>query len=54
MITEKELDEKYPEGTAYWEKDRNEYYICASHGRPTVYHRDPDLVVHTDTETECY
>lgn len=54
MITEKELDSKYPADTPYWRKDKIEWYTCEKHNEPTVYIRDSDLVVHSITETECF
>jgi hypothetical protein len=54
MLTEKELDVKYEPGTPYWRKDAIERYICEKHGRPTIYIRDHDIVVHTDGEDECF
>jgi hypothetical protein len=53
MITQKELDEKYPSDTPWWRKDAIERYVCERHGEPTIYIRDHDVVVHTQTETEC-
>jgi hypothetical protein len=53
MITQEELDAKYPEDTPYWRKDAIEWYTCTKHGRPTVLIRDADVVVHGDSETKC-
>jgi hypothetical protein len=53
MLTEKQLDEKYPADTPYWRKDPYERYICTKHGQKTMLIRDHDLVVHTESEDEC-
>ena len=53
MITELELNNKYPQNTPYWRKDEVERYVCERHGEPTIYIRDHDMVIHTLTETQC-
>lgn len=53
MITERELDTKYPEGTPYWRKEAIERYVCEKHGLSTIYIRDEDIVIHADTDSEC-
>lgn len=53
MITEKELDKKYPTDTPHWRKDAVEWYGCERHNEPVIYVRDADVVYHTRTETEC-
>jgi hypothetical protein len=53
MITENELDVKYPVDTPHWRKDAVERYLCEKHNEPTAYIRDIDMVIHTLSETEC-
>lgn len=53
MMTQKQLDEKYPANTPHWRKDGVERYVCEKHNEPTIYLRDADLVVHSLVETEC-
>ena len=53
MITELEMQAKYLDGTPYWRKDPIERYTCEKHNEPTIYIRDHDIVVHTNTDSEC-
>lgn len=53
MMTEEELSKKYDDGTPWWRRDAIERYVCEKHGRPTIFIRDHDIVVHADSDTEC-
>lgn len=53
MITEDQLDVKYPHGTPWWRKAPVEKYICNKHNKKTYWVRDDDVVAHDD-DTECY
>lgn len=52
MITEDELQNKYPVGTPWWRKDAIERFICNQHGESTILVRDNDLYLHANTTTE--
>lgn len=55
MITESQLNKKYPKNTPWYRKDPIEYYICDKHNQPAIFIRDADVIVHGDlSETECY
>lgn len=54
VITELELDRKYPEGTPHWRKDAVERYFCTKHNLLTVYVRDAEVAAHVHVQDECY
>jgi hypothetical protein len=53
-MTERDIKNKYPEGTPHWRKDPIERYVCEKHGEPTMFIRDADVAAHMNTDTECY
>lgn len=53
-MSEDEILAKYEPGTPGWAKDSIEYYTCSKHDKKTQYHRSSDIVVHAESETECF
>lgn len=54
MITQKQLDQKYAPETPWWRKDPVERFICEKHGESTIFIRDSDMVLHANSDSECY